>query len=91
MSELSPFRMLAKEYAADLLTREEYVKLRSNLLVMLQQKGTVDLQDLDNFVRLHRSSDEEDDSTSDGYSISDWLIIVLGLIAALALAYILYS
>ncbi len=91
MSELSPFRMLAKEYAADLLTREEYVKLRSNLLVMLQQKGTVDLQDLDNFVRLHRSSDEEDDSASDGYSISDWLIILLGLIAALVLAYILYS
>lgn len=91
MSELSPFRILAKEYAADLLSREEYIKLRSNMLVMLQQKGDVSLQDLQNFVRLHETTGDDDQPVKEGYSTSDWLIIALGLIASLVLAYILYT
>ena len=89
MSELSPFRILAKEYAADLITREEYIKLRSNLLVMLQQKGVVSLQDLQNFARLHEATGDDEQEPKERYSKSDWLIIALGLIASLVLAYIL--
>lgn len=91
MSELSPFRLLAREYAADLITREEYIKLRSNLLVQLQEKGVVNLQDLQNFARLHETTGDDDQETKEGYSRSDWLIIALGLIASLVLAYILYT
>ena len=91
MSELSPFRILAKEYSADLLTRDEYLTLRSNLLTTLQQSGSVSREDLENFVRLLKGKDEEEIKTNDSYSASDWLIILLGLIASLVLGYILYT
>ncbi len=91
MVEQSPFRLLAREYAADMLTREDYIKVRAHLLVLLQNKGKVDMQDLDNFLRLHQVNADDDEAPKEGYSVSDWLIISLGLVASIVLAYILYT
>lgn len=90
MSDQSPFRILAREHAADMLSRDDYIKIRSQMLVTLENKGKVNHQDMDNFLRLHHNNDDMSDSAKQGYSGSDWLIIALGMVAAIVLAYILY-
>ena len=74
-----------------MLSRDDYIKIRSHLLVLLQNKGKVDMKDLDNFIRLHQVDSDEADTPKERYSASDWLIISLGLVASLVLAYILYT
>jgi hypothetical protein len=47
MSQLvSPLRLLAKTYANDLITRQQYVEIRAQLLKRLESKGSVDEADL---------------------------------------------
>ena len=91
MAEQSPFRILAIEYAADMLSREDYIAIRSQMLALLQDKGAVSREDLENFVRLNQGEDNDEDLPRERYSASDWLIIGLGLVASLVLAYILYT
>ncbi len=85
----SPFRLLAKSFANEMISRKQYVDIRAQLLKKLQSKGLVDRNDLDNFVMLSRG--QVKDGISKSYSISDWIIIALGLAASIALGFVLYS
>lgn len=85
----SPFRLLAKNYANELLTRKQYVMIRAQLLKKLQNKGHVDRDDLNNFTLI--SQGRVKSRGSKYYSASEWIIIALGLAAAIALGYVLYS
>lgn len=85
----SPFRLLAKNYANELLTRNQYVVIRAQLLKKLQNKGHVDRDDLHNFTLISQGSVKPRSSKS--YSASEWVIIALGLAAAIAVGYVLYS
>ena len=85
----SPLRLLIKSYDSGLLTRDQYLQVRSELLKKLARKGQVSHEDLSNFMKIYQ--DTEEISTSKSYSASDWVIIILGLMAAGALAFILYG
>lgn len=85
----SPFRLLAKNYASELITRGQYVTIRAQLLKKLQHKGNVDRADLDNLMLISQGGGKPDKSKS--YSASDWIIIALGLAASIALGFMLYS
>ena len=52
----SPFRLLAKNYANELLTRNQYVMIRGQLLKKLQSKGNIDRADLNNFTQISQGS-----------------------------------
>ena len=86
----SPLRMLAKIYANDLITREQYVEIRAQLLKRLESKGKISENDLRNFTALTGGGDETS-SVRRSYTSSDWLIIALGLAASAVLAFVLYG
>jgi len=88
-SSTSPFRYLAKTYANDLISREHYVLVRAQLLKRLQSKGFIGDDDLQNFIRLTQDNDEP--KTERSYTSSDWIIIALGIAAAVVLGFVLYS
>jgi hypothetical protein len=85
----SPLRMLAKTYANDLISREQYVEIRAQLLKRLETRGSIDASDLKNFTAITQSS--ETPRTQKSYTPSDWIIIALGLAASAVLAYVLYG
>jgi len=85
----SPFRLLAKTYANDLISRAQYVEIRAQLLKKLQARGKVKISDLKNFTALTQGSDSPRAEKS--YTSSDWIIIALGLGASAVLAYVLYG
>ena len=85
----SPLRTLAKTYANDLISREQYVEIRAQLLKRLQAKGKIDESDLKNFAAITQSS--ESPKSRKSYTSSDWIIIALGLAASAALAFVLYG
>ncbi len=85
----SPLRMLAKIYANDLVTREQYVEIRAQLLKRLESKGKISENDLRNFTAL--TGGDETSSVRRSYTSSDWLIIGLGLAASAVLAFVLYG
>lgn len=87
--QYSPFRLLSKSRSNQLLTREQYVKIRNELLKILQTKGTVSENDLKKIT--DKMKDKSQPRVDKGYSSSDWIIIALGLIAALVLGFILYN
>jgi hypothetical protein len=86
---LSPLRLLAKTYANDLITREQYVEIRAQMLKRLESKGTIDESDLKNFTAITQGS--EVPKTQKSYTPSDWIIIALGIAASAVLAYVLYG
>jgi hypothetical protein len=86
--QLSPLRLLAKTYSNELLSREQYVEIRAQLLRKLQSKGKIDESDLKNFTALTRTS--QSPRANKSYTSVDWLIIGLGLAASAVLAYVLY-
>jgi hypothetical protein len=88
-SPTSPFRYLAKTYANDLISREHYVLVRAQLLKRLQSKGFIGDDDLQNFIRLTQGNDKP--KTERSYTSSDWIIIALGIAAAVVLGFVLYS
>jgi hypothetical protein len=88
-SPTSPFRYLAKTYANDLISREHYVLVRAELLKRLQSKGFIGDDDLQNFIRLTQGNDQP--KTERSYTSSDWIIIALGIAAAVVLGFVLYS
>ena len=86
----TPLRLLAKTHANALISREQYVAIRARLLKKLEARGSIDDSDLSTFTTLVRKS-EGQKKTRRSYSVSDWIIIGLGLIASAVLAMILYS
>ena len=85
----SPLRLLAKTYANELITREQYIESRAYLLKRLQTKGSIDASDLENVTSI--TNGEEVSAQPRSYTPSDWLIIGLGLTACAVLAYVLYG
>ena len=85
----SPLRLLVKSYENGLLNREQYLDVRVQLLRKLSSQGSVSHDELKNFLKIYK--DTEQPTARKSYSTSDWIIIILGLLAALALAAILYG
>lgn len=85
----SPFRLLAKTYSNQLVTRDQYVSIRTQLLKELQSKGHVTEDDLRKLTDI--DDGKPDPSVEKTYSSSDWIIITLGLIAAIVLGFVLYN
>ncbi|MFT5599536.1 MAG: hypothetical protein ACI9V8_001724 [Urechidicola sp.] len=86
----SPFRLLVKSYTSNVITREEYLKIRSQLLKKLQSTGTIDDVDLKNFTLISQDSTATP-FTEKSYSVADWIIITLGFTASAVLGFILYE
>lgn len=85
----SPLRLLAKTYANDLITREQYIEIRAQLLKRLESSGTITDSDLKNFTSLTQGPEPGGPQRS--YTPSDWIIIGLGLTASAVLAFVLYG
>ena len=85
----SPLRVLAKTYANDLISREQYIEIRSQLLKKLQNNGRIDESDLKNFTAI--TQETEAPRARKSYTSSDWIIIALGLAASAVLAIVLYG
>ena len=85
----SPLRILARTYANDLISREQYIEIRSQLLKKLQNRGRIDESDLKNFIAI--TQETEAPRASKSYTSSDWIIIALGLAASAVLAFVLYG
>jgi hypothetical protein len=85
----SPLRLLAKTYANELITREQYIEIRAQLLKRLESNGKITAANLKNFTNLIQGSEPAPRVRS--YTTSDWLIIGLGLIASAVLAFVLYG
>ena len=88
-TQSSPLRLLARTYANDLISREQYIEIRAQLLKRLEIKGSIDESDLKNFTAITQDSDSA--KTHKSYTPSDWIIIALGLAASAVLAYVLYG
>ena len=86
----SPLRILAKTYANELITREQYIEIRAQLLKRLESSGSISSEDLKNFTTL-TGGGEEQVGGARNYTSSDWLIIGLGLAASAVLAFVLYG
>ena len=86
---VSPLRLLAKTYSNELISRDQYVEIRAQLLRKLQSKGKIDESDLKNFTALARTN--QSPRVKKSYTSMDWIIIALGLAASAVLAYILYA
>ena len=87
--QISPLRLLAKTYSNELISRDQYVEIRSQVLKKLQSKGKIDESDLKNFTALARNNQHPRAHKS--YTSTDWIIIGLGLAASAVLAYVLYA
>ena len=87
--QVSPLRLLAKTYANDLISREQYIEIRAQLLKRLEAKGKIDAADLKNFTALTQGA--ESPKSRKSYTSSDWIIIALGLAASAVLAFVLYG
>jgi hypothetical protein len=85
----SPLRLLAKTYANELITREQYVEIRAQLLKRLESNGKITAADLKNFTNLIQGPEPAPQVRS--YTTSDWLIISMGLVASAVLAFVLYG
>lgn len=85
----SPLRLLAKTYANDLITREQYIEIRAQLLRRLESSGKISESDLKNFTSLTQGP--EPTNVQRSYTSSDWVIIGLGLAASAVLAFVLYG
>ncbi|MBC8212446.1 MAG: hypothetical protein H8E21_15395 [Gammaproteobacteria bacterium] len=85
----SPLRLLVKSYTSGLIDREQYLEVRQQLLKKLSSHGQITVEDVKNFHSIYHNTDTI--SSLKSYSFSDWVIIILGLLAAAALGIILYS
>ena len=85
----SPLRLLAKTYANDLISREQYIEIRAQLLKRLERNGKIDDSDLKNYTAITQGSDAP--KVQKTYTSSDWIIIALSLAASAALAFVLYG
>ena len=86
----TPFKTLSRTYASHIISRDQYIKIRGELLRKLQNGEKISNDNLRSFDELAEVTDVEP-PPKQGYSSSDWVIIALGLLAALVLALILYN
>ena len=86
----SPFQLLVKSYTSNFISREEYLKNRSQLLKKLQSNGTIEGVDFKNITLISQESDAKP-VTKKSYSVADWIIITLGFTASAVLGFILYG
>lgn len=89
MDQISPLRLLVKSYESGLLERDQYLKVRQQLLKKLSSNGMITQEDLKNFLSIYQ--DDEQKKSFNNYSVSDWIIIMLGLFAAATLGIFLYN
>ena len=87
-SEDSPLRLLVKSYANGLVTRDQYLKIRSQVLKKLAAQSEISHDEVKNFIKIQ--SDTGELRTRRSYSLSDWVIVGLGLLAAATLASIFF-
>lgn len=85
----TPLRLLVKSYSNGLLDRKQYLKIRLQLLKKLSSHGNITHDDLQNFMKIHQNDFKQ--TSVNQYSGYDWVIIILGLMAATALGIILYN
>ncbi len=85
----TPLRLLVKSHSNGLLDRAQYLEIRQQLLKKLATQGEISHEDIKNFLKIHQNTEQLHAWNS--YSISDWIIIVLGLIAAATLGLLLYN
>ncbi len=85
----SPFRTLSRFYSSQMLTRDQYLLIRTQLLKKLQSEGNVTEEDLKKITDNAYGKPTQEAKIS--YSPSDWIIISLGVIAAIVLAFVLYN
>ena len=85
----SPVRLLAKSYTKHFITREEYIKIRSKLFRKLQFNGKIEDSDINNLISITKDIDAP--KLKKSHSASDWVIIILGLIAFLVIIFFLYE
>ncbi len=86
----TPLRTLVKTFSGGIIGREEYISIRSQLLQKLEETGKISESDLDRL--LNDGQDTRETPVSDRqYTSMDWILIILGLAAAIALAVILYN
>lgn len=88
---ISPFRLLSKTYASHILTRDQYVMIRAQLLKKLQRQGKINEQDLSKLIDAVHGNGNKAPQVEKSYAASDWIIIVLGLVAAIILGLVLYG
>jgi len=86
---VSPLRLLAKTYANELISREQYIEIRAHLLKRLESTGKITDADLKQFTAL--IGGDKSPATQRSYTRSDWLLIALGLAASAILAFVLYG
>ncbi len=91
MQNETPLRQLVKSYANGLLDRDQYLEIRKKLLNKLSSQGELAHDDFSNFLKLQQEKEKKKESFWSSYSMSDWIIIVLGLMAATTLAIFLYN
>jgi hypothetical protein len=85
-----PLRNLVKHFASGNIDRKTYLDIRARLLQRLEEHGSLTDRDLESLL----GSSEETTAppaAPKSYSRSDWILILLGLGAALALGAILYG
>jgi endo-1,4-beta-mannosidase len=88
-TEDSPLRLLVKSYTNGIIERDQYLKIRAEVLKKLSIQGEVSHEEVKNFIHIQQDSGELEHKKQ--YSPSDWIIIALGLIAALIMGLFLYS
>ena len=85
----TPLRLLVKSYANGLLERDQYLDIRKKLLKKLSSEGHINHKAFQSLMKSYQ--DQGQISTLSSYSVSDWIIIVLGLMAAVTLGLFLYN
>ncbi|MBL7004575.1 MAG: hypothetical protein ISR69_11180 [Gammaproteobacteria bacterium] len=86
---ISPLRKLVQSHSEGLISKQDYREIRTMLLDKLERQGDISDIDIDNFYTFKRLAPEVESKRT--YSNSDLFIIILGLAASAALAYVLYS
>ncbi|MFT6371499.1 MAG: hypothetical protein ACJAZT_000227 [Gammaproteobacteria bacterium] len=86
----STFQLLVKSYVNNVISREEYVKIRSQLLEELQSNGSIEESEFKNSSLISQFTNANP-ITQKSYSALDWSIIILGLTASAVLGFILYG
>lgn len=91
MQNETPLRQLVKSYTNGLLDRDQYLEIRKKLLHKLSSQGQLAIDDFSIFLKLQQDKEKKKESPWSRYSVSDWIIIVLGMMAATTLAIFLYN
>ncbi|MCP4075538.1 MAG: hypothetical protein GY744_05080 [Gammaproteobacteria bacterium] len=91
MQNETPLRQLVKSYANGLLDRDQYLEIRKKLLNKLSRQGELAHDDFSKFLQQQQKKEIKKEIFWSSYSISDWIIIVLGFMAATTLAIFLYT